>query len=102
MSFTRRDSVRWFDIPNLRLTEMDSTGFSGGGGGGATDLDGLSDVTISAASSGQVLKHDGVANEAIDPAVLSQQEQLLLDAIERGGLGSSVEEQVVQSGSHVA
>lgn len=31
----------------------------GGGGGGASDLDGLSDVTISSPSNGQVLKYDG-------------------------------------------
>ena len=70
------------DIPNDTalggLADVDTTGFSdgdalvystsnggwgpaaiSGGGGGATDLDGLSDVAVSGAGSGDVLRHDG-------------------------------------------
>jgi hypothetical protein len=34
---------------------------AGSGGGGVTDLDGLTDVTITAAAVGDILRHDGVA-----------------------------------------
>ena len=54
MSFTRRDSIRWFDLPSLRVADMDATGFSGGGGVGSSNIEDLANVPA-LGSNGRVL-----------------------------------------------
>lgn len=56
---TTQTEVTWTAVDDPSVTWTVQVGGTSGGGGGATNLDGLTDVVITAAASGDILRHNG-------------------------------------------